>query len=83
MNSSSWDCTPETPIAPTHSLRAMIGIPPWISMPAGNITNAGRSLIRSSNSLLGRRVIADVRALPMATSAEIAATPSMRSKASR
>src|SRR5205809_7448899 len=69
--SSSNDCTPDTPIAPTHSPLCMMGRPPWIRRPAGNVTNAGRSLTRSSKNLLGRLVMAEVRALPIETSAEI------------
>ena len=52
-------------------------------MPAGKLAKAGRSLMRSSKNLLGRLVIADVRALPIDTSAEIAGVPSMRWKPSR
>src|SRR4051812_43510531 len=81
--SSSCDCTPETPMAPTHSPWCMIGRPPWMRMPAGNPAKAGRSLTRSSKNLLGRLVIAEVRALPNETSAEIGGAPSMRSKPSR
>src|SRR5262245_47008328 len=81
--SSSCEATPETPIAPTHSSRAMIGTAPWIKRPAGKLAKAGRSLTRSSKNLLGRLVIAAVRALPIATSAEIGATPSMRLKCRR
>src|SRR5262245_34717590 len=51
--------------------------------PAGKPAKAGRSLTRSSKNLLGRLVIADVRALPNETSAEIGGAPSMRSKPSR
>src|SRR5262249_3499038 len=52
-------------------------------MPAGKPAKAGRSLTRSSKNLLGRLVIAEVRALPNETSAEIGGAPSMRSKPSR
>src|ERR1700675_2484536 len=52
-------------------------------MPAGKPAKAGRSLTRSSKNLLGRLVMAEVRALPMETSAEIADAPSMRAKPSR
>src|SRR5215510_12659968 len=69
--SSSCDCTPDTPIAPTHSFSCMIGRPPWIRMPAGKPTKAGRSLTRASKNLLGRLVSAEVGALPNDTSAEI------------
>src|ERR1700755_3015383 len=51
-------------------------------MPAGKLANAGRSFTRSSKNLLGRLVMADVRALPAATSAEISCGPSMRRKPS-
>src|ERR1700744_4067714 len=51
-------------------------------MPAGKLAKAGRSFTRSSKNLLGRLVIADVRALPAATSAEIGGAPSMRRKPS-
>src|SRR5580698_8812323 len=76
--SSSCDCTPETPMAPTHSFWCITGMPPWIRMPAGKPAKAGRSLIRSSKNLLGRLVMAEVLALPIDTSAEIAGAPSMR-----
>src|SRR5262249_60863508 len=52
-------------------------------MPAGKPAKAGRALTRSSKHLLGRLVIAEVRALPNETSAEIGGAPSMRSKPSR
>src|ERR1700722_19388591 len=52
-------------------------------MPAGKLAKPGRSLTRSSKNLLGRRVMAEVRALPVATSAVMAAAPSMRVKPSR
>src|SRR5262249_44554008 len=52
-------------------------------MPAGKPAKAGRSLTRSSKNLLGRLVIAEGRALPNETSAEIGAAPSMRSKPSK
>src|SRR5580700_11941277 len=45
--------------------------------------DAGGSLMRSSKNLLGRLVMAEVRALPIDTSAEIAGVPSMRSKPSK
>src|SRR6201996_8895497 len=56
----------------------MSGTAPWINRPAGKPEKAGRSLTRSSKNLLGRLVIAEVRALPVDTSAEIAGAPSMR-----
>src|SRR5579864_1954313 len=60
----------------------MIGSAPWMKRPAGNEMKAGRSLTRSSKSLLGRLVSAAVRALPTATSAVVTAAPSMRSRCS-
>src|SRR5271170_3278232 len=61
----------------------MIGRPPWIKIPAGKLAKPGRSLTRSSKNLLGRLVMAEVRALPVATSAVIAEASSMRAKPSR
>src|SRR5580700_3530829 len=61
----------------------MSGTPPWIRMPAGKPAKAGRSLMRSSKNLLGRLVMAEVRALPKDTSAVIAEAPSMRAKPNR
>src|SRR5271166_1985729 len=58
----------------------MIGSPPWIRIPAGKLAKAGRSFTRSSKNLLGRLVMAEVRALPMETSAVIAVAPSIRKK---
>src|SRR6516164_646002 len=52
-------------------------------MPAGKPAKAGRSFTRSSKNLLGRLVMADVRALPMETSAVIGVAPSIRRKPSR
>src|SRR5215469_10577118 len=52
-------------------------------MPAGKPRKAGRSLTRSSKNLLGRLVVAAVRALPNDASAVIAAAPSRRAKPSR
>ncbi len=49
----------------------------------GKVTNAGRSLTRSSKNLVGRLVSAEVRALPIATSAAIAPVPSRRSSRMR
>ena len=59
------------------------GTAPWMRMPAGKSTKAGRSLTRSSKNLLGRPVMAEVRALPIDTSPEIRGAPSMRGKPSR
>ena len=53
----------------THSPSAMIGTPPWIGRLSGNFIMTGRSLIRSSQTLVARRVRAAVRALAVATSA--------------
>src|ERR1700730_10221090 len=52
-------------------------------MPAGKPAKAGRSLTRSSKNLLGRLVMAEVRALPIDTSPEIVGAPSTRSKPTR
>src|SRR6202008_616702 len=52
-------------------------------MQAGKPAEAGRSLTRASKNLLGRLVIAEVRALPVDTSAELAGAPSMRRNPSR
>src|ERR1700722_8886417 len=54
-----------------------------MSRPAGKVTKPGRSLTRSSNTLLGRPVVAEVRALPSDTSAETFGAPSMRVNPSR
>src|SRR5262249_18740201 len=80
---SSWlDCTPETPIAPTHSPSWITGTAPWISEPAGELPKAGRSLTRASQNLVGCLVSAEALAFSGATVAEIAGAPSMRSRLS-
>src|ERR1700728_982386 len=49
----------------------------------GKSAKAGRVLTMSSKNLLGRPVMAEVRALPSETSPEIRGAPSMRAKPSR
>src|SRR5687768_802614 len=80
--SSSCDCTPETPMAPTHSPCTMIGTPPWIGVLTGALANAGRSLMRSSQNLVGRREIAEDSAFPMAIFDVKGPAPSGRSSQS-
>src|SRR5215470_792569 len=58
----------------------MIGRPPWIGRLSGNFIMTGRSLMRSSQALVARRVTAAVRAFAVATSAVIGPAPSRRSR---
>src|SRR5262249_49322021 len=56
---SSWlDCTPETPIAPTHSPSWITGTAPWLSEPGGKIGEGGALLdavLPELGRLLGER----------------------------
>ncbi len=61
----------------------MIGTPPWIGRFSGNFSIAGRSFTRSSQTFVGRRVTAAVRALLTATSAVMGPAPSRRSRCRR
>jgi len=58
----------------------MRGTPPWSRKTPGNFMNEGRSLIRSSQNFVGRRVRAAVVAFPVATSAVTGPAPSKRSR---
>jgi hypothetical protein len=66
--------------APTHSFWYMTGTPPCSGRTPGNFRNDGRSLMRSSQNLLGRRVRAEVIAFSIATSAVTGPAPSSRSR---
>src|SRR5262245_34464185 len=59
-------------MAPTHSPWCMMGSPPWIGRLSGNFIMTRRSLMRSSQNLVGRRVTA----LAVATSAVRGPAPS-------
>ena len=52
--SSSCDCTPDAPIAPTHSPWWRSGNPPWNIAPAGRFANAGLFLDAVLPDLVGR-----------------------------
>src|SRR5580765_1908248 len=76
--SSSCDCTPETPTAPTHSAPTMIGTPPWIGR-TGMLRSAFLpALTRSSQFLVVRRDTAALRPFSIATCALNGVAPSRR-----
>src|SRR5262249_59709390 len=54
--SSSCDCTPDTPMAPTHSFWYMRGTPPCNGRNPGELVNDERSLMRTSPKFVCSRL---------------------------